>query len=202
MNCKTHAGPTGRGTRCIIFSLALLQAIAPVTSEAEDIRSILDSGHYVPPGKTLEEYEGETYCAGFISAAYSDIFLKGLPADSVGVSGNAWDFPQRIRSMGGYTAPAIQESLHALLPGDIIGIRYRFTRFLQEESIHGFTHVALVLDTQNTLDPIILHIWHIPPNLQDRQNQRQAIRVEFLSELESLFPDIFEPYIIMRPSIP
>jgi hypothetical protein len=158
-----------------------------------------DESNYAPPGIPRNE-NYEALCARVVSRLFSHVFGgEEDPSRARGVSGNAWDMGQNVRTFGGYVFPWDAGASAQLRTGDIIGIYYTHSIYNEPQRGRKYTHVAMVIDNLPGRGPLIAHWWDPGKFLAPSAEQPWFFRLEFLEDLLDAFPGFFIPREVMRP---
>jgi len=162
-------------------------------------------------------------CAKFVTRAFEYAFGYGRHFIT-GVGGNAWNTPKNIGERKGevqwfdWRNGDVFTDYNNLNPGDIIGFHYTVSDFRpdilyqsvdEQRSTFGwergntididFTHLALYLGKKNN-EPYITHLYHVPNNLKNPQDNQGEIRVEPLNSFLELYGNYFKIRVIMKPN--
>ncbi|MBS3166798.1 hypothetical protein J4403_01155 [Candidatus Woesearchaeota archaeon] len=132
----------------------------------------------------------EVVCAGYVKMAYEKMYGSSS-AQKNGVYGNAWHMPANILAKGGKVIWKGTGDLdYSLLKkGDIIGVRYRMSKYLPlaQKAGQDFTHVVLVVGFDGKT-PLIAHLFHSPLLNSDKGDRIDNLSKNF----------ILEPRIVLR----
>ncbi len=183
-----------------IAAIAAADLPAGAAAAFERLVTLVGPG-FVPPEVSFDELDGEAVCAKVVSRLFWQAFGREDDlATARGVSGNAWDMSANVRLFGGQVLPWNAADPAALRPGDILGLHYALSIYNSTRKPVPYTHVALVVAVTATDGPLVVHCWRPPMGLFPVGTAPPwPVRIEFLRDLLSGYPDLFRVCEVIRP---